>query len=35
MNQLQKILTPKKLNTKYIKKRFGIQDNDGGYLLII
>ena len=34
MNQLQKILTPKKLNTKYIKKRFGIQDYDGGYILI-
>ena len=34
MNELQKLLTPKKVNPKYIKKRFGVQDYDGGYILI-
>lgn len=34
MNELQKLLIPKKLNKKYVKKRFGIQDYDGGYILI-
>lgn len=34
MNELQKLLTPKKLNKKYIKKRFGVQDYDGGYILV-
>jgi len=34
MNELQKLLIPKKLNPKYVKRRFGVQDYDGGYILI-